>query len=896
VGRVHKDALLDPIPDNDYIDYSKAPRPWETESDANYLSPTFHESVIPGEMEQNRKLVEKYRDVFSLKLNPIPAKLKPMKLSVNDLLWRTEKNRRPARPQSDEKRREIERQVQKMLDEKLIRPSQAAYWSQVILAPKPNGQWRFCIDYRALNEITEAMGWPIPNMEQTFHRIGQEKPKYFAVLDLTSGFFQAPLDEQSSKYSAFITWMGLFEWLRVPMGLKGAPSWFQQQLATEVLGGLLHRICELYIDDLIVYGRTFEEYIERLELVFQRLREHGITINPEKAKFLMTEVEYLGYKLDKEGIEFSQENKEKALDFELPPTYKTLKSFVGFAERFHRHIRDFHKYAQPLHALLRGYNALKNKSTLINWTDEPKQAFYDLQRAIGGAQKLHFVDTSKEIFLQTDASNYGIGAYLYQISEKGEEVPISMISKALVNEQLNWSVPEKEAFAIFYAFCKLEHILPDTHFVIQMDHKNLTYINYGNSAKVLRWKLWVQEFDFSLEYTKGEENEIADILSRGMKNPSRGDKKTHTVAHILATGVKNPAQQSTTQHELYTFPEFKPTKYQYDEIKKVHNTSVGHYGVEKTVEKLHEKNERWSNMREHVRHFIKACPCCQKMSMLKIPIHTHPFVVGTYTPMKRVAVDTIGPLPTDDMGCSYIIVMIDCFSRYTKLVPAKDATALSAAKALLWWIAEYGEPNQLLSDMGSQYVNQTINELVKFTDVEKLDTMPGIHEENSIVERRNKEVMRHLRAIVNHKKIKAQWSDSLPIVQRILNSERMDGLQASPAQIIYGRSVDLDGSIFLKKHPDTGETLSQPTQIKRLSDWMARMLITRRMPFTFLNQVSIFVASNLFTETLSPDMNSMLSKSRLYSAKRSKRRSPRSSALNPVSDTMFGAVEIGGGG
>jgi len=111
---------------------------------------------------------------------------------------------------------------------------------------------------------------------------------------------------------------------------------------------------------------------------------------------------------------------------------------------------------------------------------------------------------------------------------------------------------------------------------------------------------------------------------------------------------------------------------------------VGHFGVEKTVEKLHEKNERWSNMREHVRHFIKACPCCQKMSMLKIPIHTHPFVVGTYTPMKRVAVDTIGPLPTDDMGCSYIIVMIDCFSRYTKLVPAKDATALSAAKALLW--------------------------------------------------------------------------------------------------------------------------------------------------------------------------------------------------------------------
>jgi hypothetical protein len=210
--------------------------------------------------------------------------------------------------------------------------------------------------------------------------------------------------------------------------------------------------------------------------------------------------------------------------------------------------------------------------------------------------------------------------------------------------------------------------------------------------------------------------------------------------------------------------------------------------------------------------------------MLKIPIHTHPFVVGVYQPMKRVAVDTIGPLPIDESGYQYIIVLICCFSRYTVLFPAVDAKAVSAARALLWWMAYFGTMNQILSDMGTQYVNQILDELVKFTGVNKLDTMPGIHEENGIVERRNKEVMRHLTAIVNHRKIKSKWSDNLPLVQRIINSEPMDGLNASPAQIIFGNAVDLDRGIFLDKHPDTGEDLSKPDKIKNLSEWMAKML------------------------------------------------------------------------
>ena len=487
--RLHKSAFLDPVIDNDEIDYDRQPRPWENNPQDVKNSTSFpevKETEVPGEAEHVRKIAEKYRDVFSSDLNPTPADLDAMKLNVKEDDWRKQTNARPARPQSQQKNDEIHRQVMSMLDAGLIRPSQAPFWSQVILAPKPNGKWRFCIDYRSLNELTESMGWPIPNIVQMLNRIGLRKPKYFAVLDLTSGFFQAPLDESSSWYTAFITWFGLYEWIRVPMGLKGAPSWFQQQIAVKVLGGLLHTICELYIDDLIIYGSTFEEFCENLEKVLQRLREFRVTLNPEKAQLLMTEVEYVGFILDKEGIEFSEEKKSKALDFTLPLTFKSLKRFMGLAETFHRHIPHFYNKARPLHSLLRGYNEMKNRNKPISWSDEDKQAFNDMQLAIGSAQKLHFVDDSKEVILQTDASDYGIGAALYQVGDDGEKIPIAFISKALVNEQLNWSVPEKEGYSIFYSFCKLEHLLRDIHFLLQTDHKNLTYINYGNSAKILQ--------------------------------------------------------------------------------------------------------------------------------------------------------------------------------------------------------------------------------------------------------------------------------------------------------------------------------------------------------------------------------------------------------------------------
>ena len=799
--RVRKEELLDPLFDDDTIDYTKTEPPWEQESSDTETKPfKFAPDAIKEHEEGVRNLLQKYDRTFQATLNNKPAVLDPMVLKVNDSAWKVNRNRAPARFMSELKRAEIKRQIDKMLALNLIRPSQGVEKSQVVLAKKPDGSWRFCIDYRELNLHTESMGWPIPNIPQMLQRIGLRKPKFFAVMDLTMGFFQAPLAEESRKYTTFTTWMGTYEWLRVAMGLKGAPSWFQQQLETKVLGGLIHTICELYIDDLIIYADTYEEYLANLEAVLLRFKQHNITVSPKKCQFLMNEIEYVGYVINTEGIRFSPEKKEKALNFPLPTTTGALKQFTGLAEHFHRHVRNFADLSRPLFKMLDGYSK-RNRNNKLTWSEKDQQAFRALQTAICDSPTLYFPEPSREIFLETDASDYGIGAYLYQMDADGTKYPIAFISKNLTGSQLNWSVPEKEAFGIFYALQKLEHLLRDVHFVLKTDHKNLTYVNFGNSAKIMRWKLMIQEYDFDIEHVAGEENDIADAFSRLVAMPRHKDID-EVLAH--ANVIK---YVPVDKHAI---------------ISKFHNTNVGHFGVTSTIRRLQEAGHsttQWPQMKEHVNSFVKKCPCCQKMSVLKHPIEHHPFVIASYEPMQKVAVDTIGPLKKDDFGNTHVCVLTDCFSRFTMLIPTKDASAQSAARALLQWCGLFGAPAELLSDMGTQFINHTIDDLLKLLLVSKLDILAGVHEQNSIVERRIKEANRHLRSILFHTKVKEHWSDALPLVQRIMNAQRLLPTGTSPAQIIFGNSINLDSGILLSTNEKEPQVKS-----KRLSEWTAKML------------------------------------------------------------------------
>jgi hypothetical protein len=258
--------------------------------------------IIYGDNEHlNAKLktlCAEYEDIFSMTLPKEPAKLPPFHIKANEQGWRNpSKNRLPPRVQSHLKNEKIREMTADMLDSGVVKLSQAEYYAQCVMQPKPHTnkqEWRLCQDYRNLNDESEFQSWPLPNTQHMFDRIGTKKARYFGVIDLTQGFHQIALSEATRVLTAYITYAGLYEYTRVPFGLKGAPQYFQKCLASLVLREYLYTICELYIDDLIIFGETEEEFETNLRKIFDRLREFGLVIKPSKVKLGLNKIEYVG--------------------------------------------------------------------------------------------------------------------------------------------------------------------------------------------------------------------------------------------------------------------------------------------------------------------------------------------------------------------------------------------------------------------------------------------------------------------------------------------------------------------------------------------------------------------------------------------------------------------------
>lgn len=560
---------------------------------------------IHGSDTLKTKLTElciEYRDIFSAQLRPKPADIPAYEIQCDIEKWNINKNRIPARVQSHTKQAETIRQVGEMLKNNVIRKSQASSYSQILLTPKPNNKWRFCVDYRNLNSTCTKQGWPIPNIKLMIQRIGHQSPRseIFGKIDLTSGYHQAPLSQSSAALTAFITIIGVFEWLRVPMGLGGAPSYFQQVIATVVLVGLLHITCELYIDDIFIHAATEDEFLFRVRQVFERFRKHKITVNPQKCILGKDQIEFVGHLVSKQGITFTRERLDSVLQIPLPTHERGLKKFLGVVNYFHDHIRDHSTIVKPLQLLVHDYIPTKK----ITWNDSAVAAFEKIKESINMCPTLSFMNPDAPIYLHTDACDYGMGSYLFQLVD-AQEVPVAFMSRAFNEREARWSTPEKECYAMYYSLVKFEYLLRDTYFVIRTDHKNLTYLNNSANEKVNRWKMKIQHFTFDIEYIPGPENYVADAFSR--------------LVAFDAPGIKDLEENE----QLCLLDAFKIPDDKYKKISTVHNSKIGHHGVERTMNKLYKMGEQWEYMRQHVRKYIKACPCCQKMSVLKIIIHTH---------------------------------------------------------------------------------------------------------------------------------------------------------------------------------------------------------------------------------------------------------------------------------
>lgn len=321
-----------------------------------------------------RELCKQYEDIFSEHVRSEPASVPPMEIKVNLEEWKVPRNRGPPRLQTNTKMAEIEKQIKKYLELGVIKPIDASEYSNIHMVPKPTpGEWRFCLDFVQLNRCTEGSdGWPIPNIPAMLTRIGNRKSTVFGVMDMTAGYHQAPISAASQLFTAFICCMGIFCWLRVPMGLKNAASYFQRVMATVVLASILYIACELYIDDIFVFGKDDDEFVRNLESVFKRLRLHKVTLNPKKCRFGLPSVEYVGHIITADGVSFSKEKREKVLNFPLPKTQKDLQAFLGLINYFRDHAPQMTELERPLRDLM---DTSKRNFNLV-WNAHAERSFF----------------------------------------------------------------------------------------------------------------------------------------------------------------------------------------------------------------------------------------------------------------------------------------------------------------------------------------------------------------------------------------------------------------------------------------------------------------------------------------------------------------------------------------
>lgn len=438
-------------------------------------------------------------------------------------------------------RRDVQEQIQEMLDNGIIRPSKSPYSSPIWVVPKKldasgKKKIRVVIDYRKLNEHTIDDRYPMPQIEDILDSLG--KSVYFSTIDLKSGFHQIPMDPKHIEKTAFSTDKGHFEFTRMPFGLKNAPATFQRAM-NDILGDFIGTKCYVYLDDIIIIGYNLENHLENLKLILKRLSEFNLKIQLDKCEFLKRQTEFLGHIITSEGVKPNPEKIDKITQWPLPKTQKEIKQFLGLVGYYRRFIKDFSKITRPMSKYL------KKESTVEVQDPAYVNSFNTLKQILSTDQILAYPQFDRPFILTTDASGFALGAVLSQMQDDVEK-PIAFASRTLSDTESRYATNEKEALAIIWAVNKFKPYLYGQKFTLITDHKPLTFIKTSDkNPKILRWRLDLENYDYEIKYREGKSNVVADALSRMPVETNINETNNNATSNLSGTRDQEDDAAST---------------------------------------------------------------------------------------------------------------------------------------------------------------------------------------------------------------------------------------------------------------------------------------------------------------------------------------------------------------
>ncbi|KMQ84279.1 reverse ribonuclease integrase, partial [Lasius niger] len=422
----------------------------------------------------------------------------------------------------------IRAETDKMLAAGIIEPSFSEWSNPIVMVKKPNGKYRFCLDFRKVNSVSKKDAYPLPNMNGILDKL--RSARYISTIDLSQAYFQVPLAKESREITAFsVPGMGLFHFTRMPYGLTGAPATFQR-LLDRLIGPEMEPHVFAYLDDIVIVTPTFEEHMSWLKKVLDRIVTAGLTVNPDKCEFCRSQVRYLGFIVQQEGLTVDPEKTRPILEYPAPRNLKQLRRFLGMSSWYRRFIPQFATLSEPLTRLLK-------KGKRWEWGDDQDRAFDQIRDHLVTAPTLACPDFELPFVLQTDASSVGLGAVLTQTIDEEERV-IAFASRALADPEKRYSVTEQECLAVVWAIQKFRPYLEGYRFTVVTDHSSLRWLhNLKNpTGRLARWALELLEYDYEIVHRKGALHHVPDALSRMFENDDTEETPIAAIntAHIIA--------------------------------------------------------------------------------------------------------------------------------------------------------------------------------------------------------------------------------------------------------------------------------------------------------------------------------------------------------------------------
>lgn len=772
---------------------------------------------LPSEIiDQLKRLLVSQKEIFST----VPGVIKnyQYRLKVTDKIPYKIK----PYPIPFHKRESVSAEIKKMLNDGIIQLSDSPYLNPIVAVSKADGGIRVCLDARRLNSKLTADYEQSESIDDILKYCGGKT--IFSTIDLTKSFHQVLLHPDDRQYTAFMHEGRVYEYCRLPFGLKVSLAGLSRGL-TKVLGPL-NGVIRPYVDDLLVMSESPEDHILLLKELFETLRLNGITINLGKSNFFKHEVEYVGFLLSTKGLHPQKEKIKAISEFPRPKSVKDLQSLMGLANYYQRFNSRYAMHLGKLTHLLK-----KGKKWV--WTDEEEQAFKDLKASFIEEIVLHHPDFSKPFILQTDASGYAIAAQLMQKDDVGRLRVISYASRVLRGAEISYTITEKELLAIVWSVKKFVTYLAGKPFEIQTDHHALTHLqNCKNTTnRLLRWSMFLQQFDFQISYIPGKENSAVDALSRNLQGitytspvvtnfsvnmikakPMSNDPLLRKLIRDFKTTYKdedlekvrrenmlhakgNPGEEKSLEKTQYVYKDgfilsrengksdriVVPESIIDEFIRTVHE-SMAHMGMTK-MSRMISSDFHIKGLEKKLRGIIKRCHTCQTCKISNKTYHAEAQTIKVDEPLQLVSADFLGPLVKGAGGVRYMFVMVDNFSKVVHIKNLRSATTKGAVRCVTEFCERYGTPTRILTDHGTQFTNKVWRDRMKELGIK--ETFSTIrHPQANRSERVNRDLGNYFRVLVqeNHK----CWPKYTSMVNRLINNSFQTITGAAPIELHFG--------------------------------------------------------------------------------------------------------------